>query len=138
MGVTESREPDGPPMSVPWFLPWWRYHFRLLHDLFDVPADYTPSGFCVHNPSLFGHPWRSPPSMPLRASPWRGSVLSNHSSRRVSDASCISRISAPGGSGSSAPFLCGSNLTSLLSEKNPCRPISHVRPPSGLHPPSDP
>ena len=47
-----------------------------------------------------------------------GSVLSSHSSRCVSDVFGPSRISDPGGSGSSMPLLCGSSVTSSSSVKS--------------------
>ena len=61
----------------------------------------------------FGQP--SPEVAPLYSTSGESPLLSSHSSRCVSDVFGPSQISEPGGSGSSAPFLCGSNLTSSSS-----------------------
>ena len=71
-----------------------------------------------------------PPLFHFGRTPWRGSVLSSHSSHCVSD---TSRISAPAGSDSSVFFLCRSNLTSSSSEDS-CSPTPHIRPLASLHP----
>ena len=57
----------------------------------------------------------SPEVAPLYSTSGEPPVLSSHSSRCVSDVFGPSQISEHGGSGSSAPFLCGSNLTSSSS-----------------------